>query len=121
MSDYEFSMPFPPSVNMYFTHSRHHGRKILGKRGRAYKNDCMEALESLGLCGEGITERVSVVIHMRPPTIAKRDLDNYLKAPLDALSDAEFWDDDSQIDSLKIVRKEKVKGGRLDVFVDRLT
>lgn len=36
------------------------------------------------------------------PDLRRRDLDNLLKAPLDALTASGMWDDDSQIHALAI-------------------
>lgn len=104
---------------MYFTHSKSHGRKILGKRGKKYKADASEYLRNQNLIGLNIDGRLSVSIIFHPPSTAKMDIDNYLKAPIDSLSDCGFWLDDSQIDELKIVRSNKVKDGilRFDVRV----
>jgi crossover junction endodeoxyribonuclease RusA len=45
-----------------------------------------------------------VEIEAWPPDKRKRDLDNILKSLLDALTYAGIWEDDSQIDDLRIYR-----------------
>ncbi len=115
---YEFSLPFPPSVNAWKTPFR--GRMILTKKGREYRKLVYDHMAELGLCGELVAGPVSISIVLHGPTNAKRDLDNFLKSPLDALTNCGFWHDDSQVNRLKIVRGEKVKGGRLDITVEKL-
>ncbi|MEY4713325.1 MAG: hypothetical protein RIS88_2775 [Pseudomonadota bacterium] len=44
------------------------------------------------------------------PDRRRRDLDNTLKATQDAMTHAGIWDDDSQIDDLRIVRKRDAAG-----------
>lgn len=51
----------------------------------------------------------SIVIH--PRSKRQFDLDNTLKAILDALMKAGLYDDDSQFDYIEIVRGEPIKGG----------
>jgi crossover junction endodeoxyribonuclease RusA len=45
------------------------------------------------------------------------DIDNRVKAALDALTHAGVYDDDSQIDELFVARGDIVKGGRCQVMV----
>lgn len=52
------------------------------------------------------TERLAVRIQAYPPRHGRRDLDNLLKALLDAMQDAGIYEDDSQIDYLAIERCE---------------
>lgn len=118
MSDYEFSLPFPPSLNLWTRAYR--GRNILTKKGRDYRKAVIEHMRSIGLIDEGLDCRLSVLIRLYGPTNAKRDIDNFIKSPLDALTHCNFWMDDSQIDELRVVRCEKVKGGRLDLVVEKL-
>lgn len=115
MPDYEFILPFPPSVNVWKTAFR--GRMILTKKGRDYRRLVLDRMSELGLSNERLSGRLSVSIDLHGPTNAKRDIDNFLKSPLDALTHCGFWVDDEQIDSLKIVRRQKVKGGELKVSV----
>lgn len=49
-----------------------------------------------------------------------RDLDNIKKALLDSLTHAGVYKDDFQIDDLRVVRREVVKGGYVIVHVAEL-
>jgi crossover junction endodeoxyribonuclease RusA len=61
---------------------------------------------------------VSVVVVLHPPDKRKRDLDNILKATLDALEGYAYVDD-CQISRLEVRRAEVVKGGSVVVSVDQ--
>ncbi|WP_435781508.1 RusA family crossover junction endodeoxyribonuclease, partial [Escherichia coli] len=52
-----------------------------------------------------------------PEAVLRRDLDNILKAPLDALTHAGLLMDDEQFDEINIVRAQPVSGGRLGVKI----
>lgn len=54
--------------------------------------------------------RLTVALVAYPPDRRARDLDNILKAALDALQHAQAFDDDSQIDRLIVDRGEVRKG-----------
>jgi len=112
-------MPWPPTVNHYHQPVKmgRGVRVIKGKKAKEYGKDAVAALNSLNLAGERLTERLSVSLTLNPPTLAKYDVDNRPKGVLDALTEAEFWLDDEQVDRLIITKGEKVKGGRVDVKV----
>jgi len=57
--------------------------------------------------------RLGLVIAAYPPDRRKRDLDNLLKATLDALVHTKIIRDDSDIDELGIARREVFPSGRL--------
>ena len=118
MNRFQFEIPFPPSVNGYWRAFK--GRQIISKRGREYREKVIDCMKDAMLYGEKIDSRLSVHIRMHPPCRRKRDVDNYTKAPLDALSHAKFWLDDSQIDLLTIKRAEKVEGGKLVITVKEI-
>ncbi|AKC12291.1 TPA: RusA family crossover junction endodeoxyribonuclease [Escherichia coli] len=71
-----------------------------------------------------MTERIEFVLPY-PPTVntywRRRDLDNILKAPLDALTHAGLLIDDEQFDEINIVRGLPVPGGRLGVKIYEIT
>lgn len=111
MADYEFTLPYPPSVNGYWRSFQ--GRQIISKRGREYRESAANAIKLLGLTNELVSQRLSVSVVINPPTLRKYDIDNWCKGPFDALTHAGFWVDDEQVDRLLISKGEKVKGGRV--------
>lgn len=60
---------------------------------------------------------MAMFISLYPPDRRKRDIDNVLKALLDALQHAGCYEDDSQLDDLRIVRCEVRKGGSCVVVI----
>ena len=119
MSDYEFVMPWAPSVNSCWMHTRC-GVK-LSKRGRKYRVDAIALLDEIGLSGELISSNVSMSIVLNPPTLRRYDVDNFSKSLLDALSHAKFWVDDEQVQKLTISKGVKVRGGNVQVKVTVIT
>lgn len=65
------------------------------------------------------TGRLMLIISVHPPDNRRRDLDNILKALLDAM-EGMLYEDDSQIDELLIRRKENVQGGSVHVTVEEV-
>ena len=118
MADYEFTMPWAPSVNSCWMHTRF-GVK-LSVRGRKYRTDAIALLDSLGLSNELIDSPVSMSIVLNPPSLRRYDVDNFSKSLLDALSHANFWIDDEQVNKLTISKGEKIKGGNVQVKVSML-
>ena len=116
MSDYDFTMPYPPSINGYWKPFRN--RIILSKRGREYRQEALKQLENMGLGCELIHDNVIVSITLNPPSLRRYDLDNYCKGILDALTHAKFWIDDEQVQKLTIIKGKKTKGGIVRVSVD---
>lgn len=106
----EIELPWPPSVNTYYRTFR--GRIIISKVGREYRRRVKsEHAEAAKFAGP-----VAVEIQAFRPDNRKRDLDNVLKASLDALTHSEVWEDDSQIHDLRIFWAPE-KGGKLLVQV----
>lgn len=115
------TMPYPPSVNRYWRSVRV-GKKchvILSREAWAYR-DRVQAFHTPitfeQRCPQGPL-RVAIVLH--PPDRRKRDVDNALKAILDALQYIHAISDDSQICDLRVVRAEPVKGGRAEVEISK--
>ena len=112
---YEFSMPWPPSVNAWKTPFKN--RMILTKRGRQYRKDALECLQNLGLTGESVSERLTVHLTLNPPTARKYDIDNFCKSVFDALTHAGFWLDDEQVYRMVVEKGVKTSGGNVGLKV----
>lgn len=118
MADYEFTLPWPPSVNQWKIPFRN--RIILTKKGREYRQTAIDRMNELGLSNEALGGRLSVVLTLHPPTARKYDIDNFCKSPFDALTHAQFWVDDEQVDRLLINKGEKIRGGLIHFKVNLL-
>lgn len=109
------TLPFPPSLNTYW---RHVGPKVLiSAAGRSYRTAVGDVVLMSVRRTRPLLGRLALRIEAQPPDRRVRDLDNLLKAPLDALTHAGLWGDDGQIDELTIVRLPPTPGGRLRVVV----
>lgn len=109
------TLPWPPAANNL--HAVVRGRKVLSKAGREYRGKVAAACAAQGAPRLG-RARLRVSVSAFPPDRRRRDLDNLNKAVLDALVFARVFDDDSQVDDLRIARGEPVKEGRLSVTVE---
>ena len=116
MADYEFTMPWPPSVNHW--HQPCRGRIIKGLAARNYERLAVDHLESIGISGEKIESQLSVTMVLMPPTNARYDIDNRTKGIFDSLSASGFWVDDSQVQRLTIEKGEKVKNGMVSIYMN---
>ena len=95
----ELILPFPPSVNTYWRNFN--GRMLISKKGREYR----KAVADQVLIQKGAKHyqgKVKMTIEAWRPDERKRDLDNLLKAPLDALTHAGVYVDDQLIVDLRI-------------------
>lgn len=107
------SLPFPPSVNTYYTVAR--GRKILSKKGREYKAMCLPGFDDWG---EPLECDIWLTLIFTMPDKRRRDLDNYFKAVLDLLTDGGVYKDDSQVVSIHAIKEEVEKPGGVKVLVE---
>jgi crossover junction endodeoxyribonuclease RusA len=98
-------LPYPPSVNHYW---RHVGGKVLVSReGRRYRS----TVRSLLAGTRPLEGRLAVEVTLFPPDRRRRDVDNPLKALIDAVGKGGAYVDDSQIDDLRVRRGDVVDGG----------
>ncbi|HGM5043058.1 TPA: RusA family crossover junction endodeoxyribonuclease [Stenotrophomonas maltophilia] len=107
-------LPWPPSVNRYWRTFR--GRMLISADGRTYR----QAAVGAALAGDRFgAAKVRVSIDAWLPDNRRRDVDNILKAPLDALCHAGIYDDDSQIVELSIRRAGLDKANpRLEITLE---
>lgn len=105
------SLPYPPSVNRLYRAVQ--GRVIKSSEGRRYAQQvAWEAMKHRTKPLEG--ELVVHVTAFRPQR--RGDLDNVLKAALDALNGV-AWHDDSQVVELHALRLDDKTNPRLEVSV----
>jgi len=116
--DIELYLPWPPTVNDYY------GVRIVKKRripyikakGKLFRGACEQQIaEQVGYLNIG--DNLLVEVELYPPDRRRRDLDNYMKPLLDAITHAKVWEDDSQIDQLFIYRGDTVKQGAVIVKI----
>lgn len=112
--------PFwPPSVNHAWRHVGN--RTLISAAGRDFRREIekygtlLRSEKKLPL--ESILEQISVRIILYPPDSRRRDLDNYFKSTLDALTHANVWRDDSQIKMLSASWGERCKGGGFRLII----
>ena len=122
-----YVLPWPPSVNRYWRHVNLKGRgqcTLISADGRAYKravsSAVLEQCAARGAALKTLDGRLAVSMELCPPDRRKRDLDNSLKAVLDALTSAKVWRDDEQVDVLLLQRGPIVRSGCATVTIRRL-
>jgi len=118
MSDWQFTVPFPPSVNSMWRCFRN--RAILSKRGREYRKAALEALSLQDLGDSPITGRLSVRMDLYAPTHRKHDADNFTKGVFDALTHAQLWEDDEQVDVMHVYKHGKDINPRVEISINLL-
>jgi len=109
-----YELPYPPSVNNYWHASGK--RRYISPAGKKFTEEVFSVVKSQGSKGFGDASLgISVMIH--PRSKRKFDLDNTLKAILDALMKANVYDDDSQFEYIEIARGEPKDGGAAVVHI----
>ena len=109
-----YELPYPPSVNNYWHASGK--RRYISPAGKKFTEEVFAVVKSQGSKSFGdVSLGISVMIH--PRSKRKFDLDNTLKAILDALMKADVYDDDSQFEYIEIARGEAKDGGAAVVHI----
>lgn len=110
-------LPFPPSVNHSIVGFHRGGKKT------AYYTAFMEAVMRL-VAEQGsprLEGRLRLSVALSPPTNRKRiDIDNRLKAVCDSLEKSGVFENDEQIDDLRIRRMPPTKEGSAVVTIERM-
>lgn len=103
----KYEIPWPPSMNRLWRAVG--GRVILSKEGREYYARAREVLTPQVKFRHEAQVRVHVDFY--PPDRRRRDLDNLLKAVLDAGTKCGVWRDDSQVIEIHARRMAPTEGG----------
>lgn len=112
----ELILPWGPSINHYWVQGR--GHTYISREGRTFRDAV--GWECRAKRVKPLPGRLGVVIRACPPNKRRIDIDNRVKAVLDAMQHAGVYADDSQIDDLRIYRGPVIKGGALHVQVIEL-
>ena len=112
-----FSVPYPPSMNTMWRNFR--GRTVLSKAGRIFREQVNFLVIDKNIPKFG-DKKLKVTMILRPRDKRKTDIDNRIKAVLDALEHAGVFDDDFQVDHLEMIRGEPIKGGLLHVVIEEI-
>lgn len=114
-------LPWPPTVNTYYRSIVIKGsvRVLISAKGRAYRKAVFAECIRQKIPGYG-SQRLRVVIVAHPPDKRRRDIDNICKGIFDSLEQVGVYDDDSQIDDLRIVRREVSKPGRVEIMIEAI-
>ena len=109
-------MPWPPSTNSIW---RNVGKRtLLSREARAYRNRARGELLAQGVANTKLAGRLSVRVELFPHDRRAFDIDNKLKALLDALTYSRVWLDDGQVDEILVTRSpEKREGGQARVTI----
>tara|TARA_R110000803_G_scaffold105482_4_gene173683 strand:- start:2479 stop:2862 length:384 start_codon:yes stop_codon:yes gene_type:complete len=107
-------LPYPPSVNSYWQANGH--RRFISKEGVAFTKEVDLIVKQSRAKSFG-ENRIAISVMIHPRSKRKFDLDNTLKAILDALMKAGMYNDDSQIDFIEIARGEAVPKGAAIIYL----
>lgn len=111
-----YELPYPPSVNHYWR--RVGWRTLISREGRRYRREVVALLAAQR--ARPLGGRLFVRVTVFPPDRRAFDLDNRLKALLDALQQGGAFHDDSQIDELVIKRGAVVPDGKTIVEITEI-
>ena len=125
---FTIELPSPPSLNTSFPTESKFSKKRnkwvtirhLSKRGIAFRKAVADCMMISGL-PRHLTGRLRVCCLYNPPDARVRDIANYEKATIDALTKAGAWLDDEQIDDFRIVRGPILKHGKITVYYEETT
>lgn len=115
MEEIELFLPWPPSVNNYYSHARY--GVYVNKKGKAYRSSVADTVAEQ-ICRLSLDFPLNLEVVLHPPDKRRRDLDNYMKSLLDALTAAGVWEDDSLIDQLGVYRGRVVKSGSVVIRIN---
>lgn len=114
-------LPWPPTENNYKIPIRCGSfvKMALSKEARVYYSEVDEAIRLQFGSAPLVPYRgpVRVDIELRAPDRRRRDVANYDKCVLDAMTHSGVWTDDFLVDELTIRRGQPIRGGRVLILI----
>lgn len=117
MIGYSLILPLGPSINHYYQRNRNGGVRI-SEEGEAFRKEVWAAVKQSGM--PKLLGRVCLIVRVFPRDKRTQDIDNRIKATMDALQHAQAFENDSQVDELKVSRGSIVPGGRMEIMVGEI-
>lgn len=115
----ELNLPYPPSVNNYYT------KWAEGKRVRVAVGAAGSRYRAVVLCyrletlknPRPLKTRLAVEVELWRPDRRKKgyDIDNFLKCLFDSFTYAGIWEDDEQVDCLLVHKRGVEAPGKIKV------
>jgi crossover junction endodeoxyribonuclease RusA len=118
MATRTYRLPWPPSVNNYI--KRGNNRTYMTKQGKKFRGEVCDQILGEETWGT-LRGRLSVHIELTMPSKAKRDIDNHIKAVLDSLQAAGVFENDEQVDHIRVTRLHVEPPGACDVTITELS
>jgi len=110
-------LPLSPSANTYYR--KYNNIMVIGKEGKAFKQAVQEYV-LVNKVPKFRDRKLKITMVISPRDKRKIDIDNRIKAVLDALQKADVFHDDFQVDHLEMIRGEVIKGGQLLVTIEEV-
>jgi len=110
-------LPLSPSTNTYYR--KYNNIMVIGKEGKAFKQAVQEYV-LVNKVPKFRDRKLKITMVISPRDKRKIDIDNRIKAVLDALQKADVFHDDFQVDHLEMIRGEVIKGGQLLVTIEEV-
>lgn len=114
MSDYAVTVPWSPTCNTYYKHTK--TGAFLSARGRAYREAVAAAVVRKGPPPR-FAGPLAITLRCVRPDVRRRDLDNLLKSLFDSLLHAGVYLDDSQVEEIHATMAPPEKPGRIEVSI----
>ncbi len=111
MRCYKLTLPLPPTVNHYYGAVGR--RRFLSKAGTKFRQEVVVAW--LQAHGRRLDGAIRVKVSLHAGNARKWDIDNRMKALLDAMQEAGVYENDHQVNDLHVVRGELIRPNGLCV------
>lgn len=116
MSNIVALLPYPPSVNDYWRNAKNGKHKYIKKEGKIFREQVGLILRKF----KPVKGQVKLKVLLAMPDNRVRDIDNILKALLDAINHANKIDDDESriLHNLTVERVGNVSGGGVIIKIE---